>query len=333
MAKYSPQQIAVIKEIANDNITHIMDLLGILGDLRDRKNYINGACPIHKGDNKTSFSWSYNISAWKCFTHKCESKVGADVYGLIMAVKQLSFFDAIDWIVTKLDINLDEIKVSSDNIDNTKFIMESRRFIPVESKEIDISVFNRLHRYYDIADERGFDKSLCDKFDIKIGSKEFMNNRLVIPVKNKNNIVVGFTCRDLTNKSESKWLHYGFESGNVLFNINNALPTILDTNTAILTEGPLDVIKLEAAGITNGLAVFGDSLSYMQLPLLLSCNVFTVILALDNDEAGKNGARITKELISNYFNVQDFKIPENYKDIGEMPLEEIQKQYNIMIRR
>lgn len=58
---------------------------------------------------------------------------------------------------------------------------------------------------------------------------------------------------------------------------------------AIVVESPLDVIRLASAGLGNGMASYGASVSENQIRHLLTFP--EVILALDNDEAGWNETR------------------------------------------
>jgi len=160
-----------------------------------------------------------------------------------------------------------------------------------------------------------------------------MSNRIVIPVIDIQNQIVGFTGRtldvDWASKNIPKWKHSkGSWVSHNLFNINFAAPFIEESNTAILCEGPLDVLRLEEAGIYNGVAILGKKFYPAQMTILASSGATSLLDALDNDTAGKVGSRAVVKTASCMFDVNKIKIPDGRKDIGEMSIEEIREAFD-----
>lgn len=73
--------------------------------------------------------------------------------------------------------------------------------------------------------------------------------------------------------------------GETLFGID-----VLEGPIAVLLESPLDCLRLYTAGIQGGVASFGAKVTEKQMDLLFD-RVSVIIIALDNDDAGREAAR------------------------------------------
>ena len=329
--KYNRGQIDVIKAIAEQNIVSILEKIGIMNDLKDSyPTRITGKCPIHNGDNRTAFSWSYKHKTFKCFTHSCE-KNGKDIFSLVMQVKDTGFLETVDYVMQILNININDVKISQDKLDNIGFVRTKKS--EIASNGFDPSVISGLKPSDYLHSVRGFSKNITEIYCPKIndGSLKCQKNAIVIPVFDKNNNLIGATCRHPEKDGMPKWMHVGLETEKHLFNLNRAKSNIKQTGNAILCEGPLDVMKFEDAGIANAIGLFGLDISSDKISLLLSSGAFQVILALDRDEAGQEASSKIVDKISNFFDIKYFRIPENFKDIEEMGLTEIKNQYKILV--
>jgi len=144
-------------------------------------------------------------------------------------------------------------------------------------------------------------------------------NRVLVPIITRNGEIVGASGRKIRGDGP-KWLHIpkGISTNQNLFNINFVEPK---NNTVILCEGPIDVLKLESANIHNSLAIFGSSLTDGQRQLLDKLKIENVVLALDNDRAGKKATSIISRILKEHsYDVKKLSFDEKYKDIGEMPI-------------
>lgn len=112
-----------------------------------------------------------------------------------------------------------------------------------------------------------------------------------------------------------------------MFNINNAAPFIRETGTAIIVEGPLDVLRLEMYGVRNSVALLGKILHNKQMTLLMSIPCDNLIFALDADAAGRSGAKKAVELAKSFFGVEIARLPEG-KDCGDLTKEEVERIFN-----
>lgn len=73
--------------------------------------------------------------------------------------------------------------------------------------------------------------------------------------------------------------------GQTLFGID-----VLEGPMAVLLESPLDCLRLYTAGITGGVASYGAKVTEAQMDLLFD-RVNVIVVALDNDDAGREQAR------------------------------------------
>lgn len=84
-----------------------------------------------------------------------------------------------------------------------------------------------------------------------------------------------------------------------------------------LVESPLDCARLWTAGFPGAVASFGASVSKLQTDLLIR-TADTVVIALDNDEAGHIGAAEVERRLRGRAQVLRFPYPEGAKDPGDM---------------
>lgn len=88
-------------------------------------------------------------------------------------------------------------------------------------------------------------------------------------------------------------------------------------------EGLFDCLRLWCNG-KHAVAGFGCLFSEYQLKLLKELPTRKLILALDNDKAGRDGAKKIRKAVKNKL-ITEVVIPNGYKDIGELSDEQIQK--------
>lgn len=94
------------------------------------------------------------------------------------------------------------------------------------------------------------------------------------------------------------------------------------TDEVYICEGLFDCLRLWCNGKV-ALAGFGCLFSEYQIKLLEGLPVRKLILALDNDEAGRKATEKLKKRIKNKL-ITEAVIPNGHKDIGELSDEEIQ---------
>lgn len=121
---------------------------------------------------------------------------------------------------------------------------------------------------------------------------DVFRNRIMFPIHNEKNMVVGFSGRDLSNDKEAaKYLNTGetsvFVKGNELFGLSLAKTKIREKGFAYVAEGNWDVVSMHGFGLENTVAPCGTALTPAQCRLLKKyCN--HLVFIYDADKAGRN---------------------------------------------
>lgn len=140
-------------------------------------------------------------------------------------------------------------------------------------------------------------------------------NRVMFPITNQNGQVIAFSGRILTaSENEPKYLNSPetklFQKRETLYHFSQAKQSIRESKTAILFEGFMDVISAYKAGVTNGVASMGTSLTSQQL-YLLSRAAQKLIVCYDGDEPGQKATAEALKLLKNEsFEVGIISLPD-----------------------
>ena len=114
--------------------------------------------------------------------------------------------------------------------------------------------------------------------------------RLMIPLQDPAGQVVGF-CGRAMGQQQPKYRNSAcdllFQRNGLVFGLDQAADAIRKEGTALLVEGPLDVIQLHQAGFRHAVACLGTSVSAVQLQLLRRHGLKQLLIALDGDVAGQ----------------------------------------------
>ncbi len=307
----------LINEEKINEIRNSADIVSVISDYvtltRQGKNYF-GRCPFHD-DHKPSMSVSKERQLFKCFV--CGK--GGNVFNFIQNYENVTFMEAVKKVADRVGIYLD---INPGKTENTKFqeeyeIMDFTTKIlqnnlnskeGIKAKEylakrnIDENIIKEFRIGYAINDNTYLynvltkknyslnkldDLGLINKDGLK-GYDKFIN-RIMIPITNLENKVVGFTGRIFNGEDTAKYINTKetiiYKKGNILFNYYNAKNYIRENKCAILVEGNMDAIRMYSSGIKNVLALMGTAITKEQVEILKKLRV-PIVLMLDNDDAG-----------------------------------------------
>ncbi len=198
---FEVSEINAIQEIANQSINVIFDELGVSNTLRDNyPKYMNGPCFMHGGTRPSSFSWDYRRNRFKCWTKACHEG-GDNVFCLVSKTKDINFREAVLWIIKVLDIDLNKLEISHDNIENVDFIRNTQKIS--QEEVIEESILSSMKPAVDLLKDRNIPKNILEKYNPVVGvkwagSKEInMIGRVAFPVRNKQIEIIGFTGRQI----------------------------------------------------------------------------------------------------------------------------------------
>lgn len=147
--------------------------------------------------------------------------------------------------------------------------------------------------------QHGFSESEMEKAGLIIrkengeGYFDRFRNRLMFPLTDTKGKIVAFSARSLSVDDHPKYLNTPetpiFNKSSLLYNYYGARSEVRKQGFAVLFEGFADVISADHAGVRNGTAVMGTSLTENHIHLLRRlCDA--VIICFDSDRAGIEAA-------------------------------------------
>nr|UXY87435.1 DNA primase [Cryptomonas sp.] len=189
-------------------------------------------------------------------------------------------------------------------------------------------VLSKLFKNYGFKEEQIIETGLVNRFSGMLF--DIFQNRLVIPILNKEGIIIGFGGRLLNNTKFPKYLNsYDspiFKKNRCLFadynfsSFNKTKPKI-----SVLVEGYMDSVILMQNGFRISTASLGTGVNRYHLTragIIVRNN--HVIFSFDNDQAGKKAIQKSfldraKKIIKNELKISVSSIPNyyNYKDPDE----------------
>ncbi|TMU85572.1 DNA primase [Bacillus sp. BHET2] len=148
------------------------------------------------------------------------------------------------------------------------------------------------------------DDSFLDRF----------RGRIMFPIVDTKGNTVAFSGRSIEANDEPKYLNSPetkiFNKSSILYNYHGARAMIRRKQQAILFEGFADVISANEAGVENGIATMGTSLTEQQIGLLKRLTD-SIIICYDGDSAGVEAAFRAGRLLHNHqLNIRVATIPE-----------------------
>lgn len=325
--------------------------LGISVRLQGKK--YAGACPIHDGDNPSAFNFYHDGESvrgvWICRTHHCQNKWKKNLAGLIQGIKsrelgrKFSWKETVDWLIHFNKIkSIDEVSLPDESTlqkRKSSRIIHRLNVSPVQKNHgWDRSwVRQQLQIPAEYYLKRGYSREILDKYDVGFYAPQ---NRVSVPVYDDNyKFSVGFTARSIFEECQKCKLYHSqdkpcpklvedivacvkwrnskeFDSGNYLYNFWFARDEILKTGVAILVEGAGDVWRLEQNNIKISLGLFGVELTEQQRVILDRSGALSLIILLDNDEAGKAASKILWKKLNRSYRLFFPKISSD--DVGEL---------------
>ena len=340
---YYPDE--VIEEVRSSN--NIVDIIGGYVRLQKKGSSYFGLCPFHN-EKSPSFSVSPNKQMYYCFG--CGA--GGNVFTFIMEYENQTFPEAVKILADRAGIALPEAELTEeqkrernkrqqlleinktaanyfyyqlngDQGQQAREYLENRRL----SKETQIhfglgyasKYSNDLYLYLK---KKGYQDQILKEtglltYDEKRGAHDKFWNRVMFPIMDVNNRVIGFGGR-VMGDGTPKYLNSPetmlFDKSRNLYGLNYARTS--RKPYMIICEGYMDVIAMHQAGFANAVASLGTAFT-TQHSVLLKRYTQEVRLAYDSDGAGQKAAlRAIPILKSAGINVRVIHM-DPYKDPDE----------------
>ncbi|WP_051619138.1 DNA primase [[Mycoplasma] collis] len=365
-----------IIKIINNNLEIASVISSFIAIQKKGNNYI-ALCPFH-GDSNPSLIISNQKRIFKCFS----CNVAGGIIDFVMKFNKINYFNALKLINEKFSLNL-ELKnenytnnvaieyneleknlINANSISSVIFKLNLQNELTTNTK---LKLFfhkrkltQEIIQQFDIGfsddDSLRFKDFLINKKkiakDVLINASLltenenlFFANRVIFPIKNEFNHIVGFSGRIIDNNDNvAKYLNSSqnslFSKSKILFNFYQANNYINDKKEIIICEGFMDVIALYKINIKNVVALMGTALTNEHIRLLKDKKI---ILWLDGDRAGKSATKksiltllknkISVEIINNKTNLDPDEIlnlngENELKKILEMKISPFEFLYN-----
>ena len=323
--------------------TDIVQLIGNFVQLRaSGKNFL-GLCPFHQ-EKTPSFTVSPSHQSYKCY--------GCGTYGdsirFVMDLENLKFFEAVQYLADRAGIILKlkkqnpkkvveqseiakcldtanrffrrNLMQATSNSPIRKYI-QHRLLIPELIQEFQLgyvkSGWTQLH---DFLNQKGIktkiqeDAGLIKKGD-KGGYYDRLRDRLIFPIRDSQNRVIGFAGR-IVGAGEPKYLNPPetdlYKKSSVFYGICEAHDQIRKKRRVIIVEGYLDVIRLHEYSFSETVATCGTALTPEHMNVLRRFNVNEIILLFDGDLAGLKAAeRSARTFMENDIDSKVIVLPDN----------------------
>ncbi len=312
---YYPEEL--VEEVRSRN--DIVDVISAYVPLQKKGNSYFGLCPFHN-EKTPSFSVSPQKQMYYCFG--CGA--GGNVITFLMEYENYTFPEALKVLADRAGIKLPE-----EEPDAEEKALADRRSSILEVNKLAANFFYReLHteeglRGYQYLKGRGLADDTIRRFGLGFaprrgdelcgylrskgysdallresglivteerGSRDKFWDRVMFPIMDRNNRVIGFGGRVLGD-GKPKYLNSPdtpvFDKSRNLYGLNYARTS--RERYMLLCEGYMDVIAMQQAGFINSVASLGTAFTAGQA-LLLKRSTDQVILAYDNDEAGVTAA-------------------------------------------
>lgn len=347
----------IIEEVRSRN--DIVDVISTYVPLKKKGSSYFGLCPFHN-EKSPSFSVSRDKQMYYCFG--CGA--GGNVYTFLMEYENFSFPEAVRFLAERAGMELPEEEMNEEarrQMDEKArlremnklaanyfyYLLHSKRgkrgFEYFKKRGITEETIRHFglgfadiysDDLYRFLKSKGYkDEELKDSalvsIDEKRGGSDKFWNRVMFPIMDVNNRVIGFGGRVMgdgtpkyLNSRETKL----FDKSRNLYGLNFARKS--RKNEIILCEGYMDVISMHQAGFTNAVAALGTAFTNGH-GMLLRRYTENVILSFDSDEAGQRAVLraipILKEAGLNVrvLDLTPYKDPDEFiKEQGKNRLED-----------
>lgn len=278
----------------------------------DDGKYMRSACKIHDGDNPTAFVINKETSLWYCHTG-CG---GGDVFTLVQKMEDCTFVEAVNFLVEKFNLDVEQIEISALELEVRKELQEWMAHNKMLRHKAPFEECPVKPETVEIASYRSFDKSTLDAFGVKFineislinkkGKYYTIYDRIFFPIMFENKYI-GFSLRRSKKDDIMKWSNQprDIDIGRVLYNYDN----VSDLEEIVVVEGIIDVLACYEANIPS-VCTFGAHLSKEQELLLLKTGA-DITFAYDGDKAGREATRKAAKQLRNKATIRMIEIPDN----------------------
>lgn len=350
----------LIEEIRSRN--DIVDVISGYVKLQRKGSSYFGLCPFHN-EKSPSFSVSPGKQMYYCFG----CGVGGNVLTFVMEYENYTFMEALKMLADRAGIKLPELEYSKEakeQADKKSMLLQINK-LAAGYFYYQLRKENARHAYQYLV-QRGLSEDTIKKFglgysdrysddlyhylksknysdellrdsglfnvDEKRGMYDKFWNRVIFPIMDVNNRVIGFGGR-VMGDAKPKYLNSPetmiFDKSRNLYGLNLARTS--RKRQMIICEGYMDVIAMHQAGFNNAVASLGTAFTSQQAGLIKRY-ADEALLLYDSDEAGQKAALRAIPMLkaagvySRVVDLSPYKDPDEF--IKHMGAEAFQERLN-----
>ena len=304
----------------------VSDIVGASVQLKRRGREFIGLSPFSKEKSP-----SFTINDEKGFYHCFSSGEHGNIFDFLVKVEKLNFGDAVRKLAAKAGMPAFKFTKENIEVENKRKKYDEILTVALKHYQKNFSENESVKKYVlgrgltqeilttfkiGYSGEYGLNVSLFSNFNQKelIESGVFFydeknnklidrfKNRLIFPIFDYNNNVIGFGGRALSQNYLAKYINSPetefFKKGFNLYNLNNAKSENKQSGIVFVVEGYMDAISLYQAGFKNVVATLGTAMTESHLNLIWRYFNDPVV-CFDGDRSGQNAAhKISEKLIA-----------------------------------
>jgi len=313
-----------------DHLKSQVDIAVVVAEyvrLRRIGNRLTGLCPFHN-EKTASFSVYTDSQYFKCYG--CQA--GGDVFKFVMQIEGLSFYEALKKLAEQNGIPMPKQSLASDDAtklraalyemheiaadhfrDNlagnngaaTRAYLKQRGVAEESVRQFGIGLAESGQRLLRILESRRFSKEQMESSGL-VGRRDDgslydrFRNRLMFPIHSESGKVIAFGGRALDPNEPAKYMNSPeteiYKKSHILYNLNRAKKTAMQTDRIVLVEGYMDVIGATQAGVVEAVATCGTALTNEQIRAMKRHSQ-NLHLNFDPDAAGSKAAERSIKLL------------------------------------
>lgn len=308
--------------VINTTVARVIEDLrphtNLMKKVRDTGNDLMVTCISHGGGQERNPSMGilkqdeerdgrvYPAGTVNCFT--CGYK--ADLPKLVADVLGIGRFDAFKWLIERYLYSVDGERVIEIDIERKQ--EKETYFNPIIADSFHKQYLESTEARAYLENVRNINEEVVKMFKVGFSPE---NNTIVFPIFNRQGKLVTFKDRALESKfyQNQKNSLKGFE----VFGITH----IKGKKRVWVVEGEIDCMTLWGWGIP-AVAIMGSKITDRQVKEIIYAGVSEVVLAFDNDEAGKEGVKLAIDK----FRGKGVKLYLTKYDIDKKDFNDMEKQ-------
>ena len=312
------------------SIGQILERYGLLAGLRRSGDSLSGACPLHRGHNKSQFRVSISKNCWICFG---DCHIGGSIVDFVSRKEGVGIRDAARLIQEWFGVQVDKPDLRV----NGKAHLPSKAKTATSDQNGDIPItFNPPLRFtlplnhghsYLIA--RGLSQRTIETFGIGYCAQGTLAGWIAIPIHNAAGQIVAYAGRwpgKPTDGQPKYKLPKGFRKSLELFNLHRACSA--DARLPlVVVEGFFGCMHIWQAGHSRVVSLMGSMLSPAQEELILKIAGAggRIMLMFDEDEAGRKGRSEAQSRLCRYLTISTVKFHTTGMQPDQLSSEHLQE--------